>query len=253
MTLFLLPPSETKRDGGVAGSRFALSRLRYRQLTSHRAAVLEALISLSSDEASGARALRLSARSAPAELARNRALRRSQMLPAIERYTGVLYDALGVTDWEPAARERATEHVVIQSALFGLIGANDPIPAYRLSHDSRVPELRLVSHWSAPVAAILARHEGPIIDLRSEAYAALGPIPERGDARFIRVVAVGDGGVARALSHANKSSKGRFLRSILAAGPPPRSIDDLIELSGTLGWTLRAGAPGELDLVVPSA
>lgn len=251
MMLFLLPPSETKRDGGGARSRLALSRLSHRALTEHRTTVLERLAEVCGDDAAGARALKLSARAAPAELERNRRVRSSPTLPAIERYTGVLYDALGVRDWDDAVRERAAQHVAIQSALFGLIGAADAIPAYRLSHDSRLPQLRLAAHWASPVTAILQRHPGPILDLRSEAYAALGPIPEREDARFVRVVSVGDDGVARALSHANKAGKGRFLRSLLHAGPVPTTLDGLVARSSDLGWTLRPGAPGELDLVVP--
>jgi hypothetical protein len=214
--------------------------------------VLELLTELSADEAAGARALRLSPRAAPPELERNRRVRRSPTLPAIERYSGVLYDALGVQEWDDASRERASQHVAIQSALFGLVGAGDPIPAYRLSHDSRLPDLRLAHHWAPPVSAILARHRGPIIDLRSEGYAALGPIPDREQARFVRVVAVGDDGVTRALSHANKAGKGRFLRAVLTSGAVPESLSDLIALSERLGWGLRSGAPGELDLVVPT-
>lgn len=252
MTLFLLPPSETKRDGGVPRSRLALSRLRHRGLTDHRALVLERLEEVCGEDEAGARALRLSARAAPIELARNRSLRRSATLAAIERYTGVLYDALAVTEWDAASRARAAHHVGIQSALFGLIGADDRIPAYRLSHDSRLPNLRLAAHWATAVSSILSRQTGPIIDLRSEAYAALGPLPTRPDALFVRVMAVGRDGVAKALSHANKASKGAFLRSILTAGPVPESVDGLCELAHRRGWVLRPGATGELDLVVSS-
>lgn len=212
--------------------------------------MLERLAEVCVDDERGARALKLSARAAPSELERNRRLRGSPTLPAIERYTGVLYDALGVSDWDDAARERAAQHVAIQSALFGLVGAADAIPAYRLSHDSRLPGLRLAAHWAAPTRAILARYDGPILDLRSEAYAALGPIPEREDSRFVRVVTLGEDGVARALSHANKAGKGRFLRDVLTAGRLPSTLDAFIDHAAGLGWTLRRGAPGELELVV---
>ena len=39
MTLLLLPPSETKRDGGVPRSRLALSRMGYPLLTELRASM----------------------------------------------------------------------------------------------------------------------------------------------------------------------------------------------------------------------
>ena len=251
MTVVLLPPSETKRDGGEARSRLALSRLSFPVLTELRASMLEQLAAVSVDDDTGTRALRISARAASVELERNRLMRSSATMPVIERYTGVLYDALAVTAWSAEARRRAADHVVIQSALFGLLLAEDPIPAYRLSHDSRLPDVRLVRHWADPIARILARHRGPVLDLRSEAYSALGPIPSRDDARFVRVVAAGEDGVARALSHANKSAKGRYLRALLESGPMPTTLDGLVARSADLGWTLRPGAPGELDLVVP--
>lgn len=247
---FLLPPSETKRDGG-SGTALALNALSFPVLTDSRRAVIDALTALSTDDAAAARALRLSAKAAAVELERNRALERSPTMPAIERYTGVLYDALGVEQWGPDARARASRHLCVHSALFGLVAADDPITSYRLSHDSRLPGLRLRVHWAAANTAVLLRHDGPLVDLRSEGYAALGPLPLRPDAVFVRVVAIGNDGVARALNHFNKKGKGEFLRDLFAAGPMPQSIDGLCRTSTALGWPLRRSGDAELELVVP--
>lgn len=248
--LLLLPPSETKRDGGP-GPALALDALSHASLTGPRRVALDALAALSADDEGAARALKLGAKAAEAELARNRAVATSSTMPAIERYTGVLYDALAVQEWGADARARASRHLAVHSALFGLLAADDPIPAYRLSHDSRLPGLRLRSHWADANAAVLAGVEGPIIDLRSEGYAALGPLPDRPDAAFVRVVAVGDDGVARALNHFNKKGKGEYVRALLEAGPVPATIDELCAVSSTLGWPLRRSGDAELELVVP--
>jgi cytoplasmic iron level regulating protein YaaA (DUF328/UPF0246 family) len=248
--LFLLPPSETKRDGGLGGA-LSLDALSFPELTDARRAVVAAVTSLAADDAAAARALKLSAIAAPAELARNRALEVSPTMPAIERYTGVLYDALAVHDWPSAARERASRHLVVHSALFGLVAADDPIPAYRLSHDSRLPGATLRAHWAAAIAGELESVDGPIIDLRSEGYASLGPLPDRREALFVRVVAVGDDGVARALNHFNKKGKGEFLRALLGSGSVPTTIDGLCRRSTALGWPLSRTGDGELQLIVP--
>lgn len=248
--LLLLPPSETKRDGGP-GPALALDALSHASLTESRRVVLDALTALVRDEVAAARALKLGAKAAEAELARNRAVASSPTMPAVERYTGVLYDALGVQDWGADARARASRHLAVHSALFGLLAADDPIPAYRLSHDTRLPGVRLRAHWADANAAVLAGVEGPIIDLRSEGYAALGPLPERPDAVFVRVVAIGDDGVARALNHFNKKGKGEYVRALLAAGPVPETVDELCAVSTALGWPLRRSADAELELVVP--
>lgn len=248
--LLLLPPSETKRDGG-SGPVLDLAALAHPALTPARRQVLAALAALGGDAEAARRALKLGAKAAEAELARNRDIAVSPTMPAIERYTGVLYDALGVQEWQGAARERASRHLAVHSALFGLVAADDPIPAYRLSHDSRLPGIRLRAHWAAANAGVLAEVEGPIIDLRSEGYAALGPLPERADAVFVRVVAVGDDDVARALNHFNKKGKGEFVRALLTAGPLPATIDGLCAAATALGWLLRRSGDAELELVVP--
>lgn len=257
MTTIILPPSETKRDGGAGGSSLELARLAHAEdLTESRSAVLEALAALvAGDDHSAARALKVGAKVAAAELARDRAVRSSQTMAAIERYTGVLYDALDAGTLSPAARSRADAHVLVHSALFGLVAASDAIPAYRLSHDSRLPGLPLKRHWAALIARVVAALPGPILDLRSEGYAALGPLPrrsERPDAFFVRAVSVGPDGAARALNHFNKKGKGAFVRDLLERGPLPETVDGLIVAASDTGWTLRPGRPGELELVVPS-
>lgn len=253
----LLPPSETKRDGG-AGAAVDVGALAFASLTEARVVALDAVERLSVDESEAARALKLSPTAAAIELPRNRTLRSSPTLPAIERYTGVLYDALAIAEWGADARARASEHLIVHSALFGLLAADDLVPAYRLSHDSRLPGLRLRAHWAAANAAVLESLPGPLIDLRSESYVALGPLPERPDALFVRVVAVGDDGVARALNHFNKKGKGQFVRALLDAGPLPETVDGLCARATALGWPLRRVQTGEgpsqreeLELVVP--
>lgn len=246
----LLPPSETKRDGG-SGPALDLEALSHPELSTARREVLDALRALTRDETAAARALKLGAKAAAVEIARNRELESSPTMPAIERYTGVLFDALAVQEWNRDARERASRHLLVHSALFGLVSADDLIPAYRLSHDSRLPAVTLKSHWAQLNAAVLESLEGPIIDLRSAGYAALGPLPDRDDAVTVRVVAVGDDGVARALNHFNKKGKGEFVRELLMAGPVPSTIDELCAVSTELGWPVRRCAARELELVVP--
>lgn len=253
MTTLILPPSETKRDGGAAGSSLDLAALSFPQATDARRSLLDALdVLLAGADADAARALKLGAKAATTELARARAVRSSPTMPALDRYTGVLYDALDAPTLSSAARARAERHVVVHSALAGILGAVDPIPAYRLSHDSRVPGVTLKRHWAPVLAPVVEALPGPILDLRSEGYAALGPLPQRDDALFVRVVSIGDDGVARALNHFNKKGKGAFVRALLEHGPVPDSVEGVMAVATDLGWPLRPGAPGELELVVPA-
>lgn len=82
----LLPPSETKRDGGVEGSVLDLGLLGFAQLNPARRTLLAAVRSLSSNRATAAAALGLS-----------------------------------------KAQYFEVEHVIIHSALFGLLSFDPPV------------------------------------------------------------------------------------------------------------------------------
>ena len=171
-------------------------------------------------------------------------------MPAIERYTGVLFDALGWESTTDAARAFARRHVVIHSALFGLLRADDAVPAYRLSHDSKVAVRggSLKSTWRAPIARALDSAGEFVLDLRSEGYVGLGPAPA--DSEFVRVVTEGADGKRRALNHFNKKGKGEFARALIDARLDHDSVESLLEWAVGTGWSLGRGAPGELELVV---
>lgn len=247
--LLLLPPSETKRPGGADGTKLTYRELGFPELTSARRAVVEAVRRLARDPDAAAAALRLGPRQRD-EIAANRAILRSPVLPALDRYDGVLYDALDAGTLSRAERAFAGRHVAIASAAFGLTLAEDPIPAYRLSHDSRLPGLSLPRHWRAPLADLLAATPGLLLDLRSEAYAALGPLPGRDDAVFVRVVSQGEDGRRRALNHFNKAGKGAFTRRVLEAGVVHESVDALLDWAHGEGIVLERSEAGELELVV---
>jgi hypothetical protein len=68
---------------------------------------------------------------------------------------------------------------------------------------------------------------------------------------FVRVVAVGADGVARALNHFNKKGKGEYLQALFAAGAVPTTIEGLCRRSTALGWPLSRTADRELQLIVP--
>ncbi|MFE5672553.1 YaaA family protein [Agromyces sp. NPDC056523] len=231
--LLLLPPSETKRDGGD-GPPLELSELSFSSLRDARATVLDATVRLAADSDQMMRALKLGPRQA-AEVDRNRRLSESPTMPAIDRYTGVLYDALDAPSLDAATRSHAGRHVAVHSALLGLVGARDRIPAYRLSHDSRLPGLRLKAHWREPIGAELQATAGLVVDLRSEGYAELGPAPQRPDSVFVRVVTIDEGGRRRALNHFNKRAKGLFARALLDDRADPADV------AGLLAWARGRG------------
>lgn len=248
--IVLLPPSETKRPGG-SGAPLDLDALALPSLRPHRVEVVDALVALSADEDAAARVLKLSARRRH-EIADNAALWTAPTLPAIDRYTGVLFDAIDAASLDPGARAWMQRHVLIHSAPFGPVGALDAIPAYRLAAATSLPGLSSPrrSRVDAVTRAIREADPAFVLDLRSEAYAALGPVPSEVDSAYVRVVAEGADGVVRALNHFNKKAKGELTRALANSDADLRSVDDLREWARVHGVDLRTGSAGELALVV---
>jgi cytoplasmic iron level regulating protein YaaA (DUF328/UPF0246 family) len=244
--LILLPPSETKRDGGAEGSVLDLSALSFPELTSNRRTALASLRALSRSVAASTSALGLGP-TQRFEIDRNRAISTSPTMPAIERYTGVLYDAIDVGSLDEPGRQFLADSVAIHSALFGLIRAADPVPAYRFSHDTRLPGTSLTKIWPTANSAVLASQPGLVLDLRSESYVHLGPAP---GSVFLRVVTEDGAGTKRALNHFNKHGKGELVRALARTGRQVESVDELLDWSRTSDLRLERGAAGELDLIV---
>ena len=243
----LLPPSETKRDGGEPNSRLQLTQLSFATLTAQRRQALAGLRA-ASRTISGATAAFGLGPTQRAEIDRNRAIGTSPVMAALERYTGVLFDHLASETLPTDARRFAGEHVVIHSALFGLIAADDLIPAYRLSHDSRLPGVSLRTLWRPVITAALSALPGLVLDLRSEMYVALGPAPE--GVWSVRVVSEDAAGRRQALSHFNKRAKGEFTRAVVTAGVDHETVDDLLAWAARAGIRLERVGQGQLDLVV---
>jgi cytoplasmic iron level regulating protein YaaA (DUF328/UPF0246 family) len=248
--LVLLPPSETKRAGG-AGAPWNPAGLRLPQLESQREAVVSALVELSRDEDAAAKVLKLGARQR-GEVAVNAALRSSPTMPAIDRYTGVLFDALDAPSLDARARRWLGEHVLIHSAPFGPIGALDPIPGYRLGAGASLPGLApLRRHWAEPVTSALGDAGAPfILDLRSEAYVALGPVPQGSASAYVRVVTAGEDGEVRALNHFNKHAKGALVRRLSQECPRIASRGAFLRWAEGAGLAVGVAANGELRLAV---
>jgi cytoplasmic iron level regulating protein YaaA (DUF328/UPF0246 family) len=247
--LVLLPPSETKRPGG-GGGRLDLDALAFPSLRAARDTVVDALVALSADESTAARVLKLSAKRRH-EIADNAALRSSGTMPAVDRYTGVLFDALDAASLDAGARSWLETHVAIHSAPFGPVGALDGIPAYRLAAGTSLPGIPALRRlWAHDVQDALAASEPSfVLDLRSEAYVALGPLPAIVPSAYVRVVTKTEGGAVRALNHFNKHAKGALVRALATDRPAVGGLADLMTWAESAGWALSPGDEGEVLLV----
>nr|WP_218862419.1 peroxide stress protein YaaA [Actinopolyspora biskrensis] len=242
----MLPPSETKSSGGD-GPPLRLETLSFEQLNPTRERLARALAELGKDLPASLAALGLSERQT-GEVERNAALWDSPTRPALERYTGVLYDALDVGSLSGAERARADTRLAVVSALFGVVRGGDPVPAYRLSAGSTVPGIGgLRGVWRPELTPLLGAQPGPVVDLRSGAYAALAKLP---DAIEVRVVTEDSSGTRKAVSHHNKAHKGRLARALARAEREPEGIEDVEEVARRAGMRCERTGTRGLHIVV---
>ncbi len=215
-----------------------------------RTELADELVGLATDRTASRRALGISA-SQDAEIDRNAALHTAPTMPAIHRYTGVLYDALDIDSLRGAAAARARSRLAVASALFGLLRADDLIPAYRLSATSRLPDRpTLTARWRPvlePVLSGIAEHD-LVVDLRSGSYAALGRVP---GAVTVEVVTEHADGRRTVVSHFNKAHKGRLARVLVSSRSEPRDAAAVAALARRAG--VRVERKGDhLTVVVPA-
>ena len=246
--LVLLPPSETKHPGGD-GAPLDLAALTAPELTPVRTELVETLVKLAADVPASRTALGLSP-TQDDEIARNAALWTGPTMPALARYTGVLYDALDARSFSRAQRARAEQRLAVGSALFGLLRAGDPIPAYRLSAGSALPGLpTLRALWRPALAPVLAAVDGLVVDLRSGSYAALAPVP---GAVTVQVLSERPDGTRRVVSHFNKAHKGRLARLLATTTAEPDGVVRLRGLLRRAGLHVEHDGGTALTLVVPA-
>lgn len=227
--LILLPPSETKAPGG---ERDAMS-VSFPALDSVRASLFDDLSAMDVDEMM---ALLKIPKTKREEAVENQSLRSGPVMPAIYRYTGVLYDALA----PETLPDDAIRRLAVGSALFGVVRADDMIPRYRVSASSKVsaadgslPTMR--ARWGSAVSSALAQ-EPFVVDMRSGAYEKLGPVD---GAVTVRVESVAPDGSRKVVSHFNKHYKGLLARA-LACGQEVTSIGEVAKVARAAGYVVEA-------------
>lgn len=254
--LILLPPSEGK-SAPETGPRLDLAGLSFPELSHTRAQVLSALVTTCAGDVDNAAALLGLGPTQRGEVGANTRLRREPCGPAIEVYTGVLYEALDAATLSVTARRRLQETTAIASGLWGLVRPMDLIPAYRLSGGTTLPDLgTLSSVWRPHITSVLDSVAGLIIDMRSGAYAALGPIPPSMAERAVTIRVLHESkGKRTVVSHHNKATKGRLVRSLVTSRRRVRDVEGLLGALSHEGYEVeltpgRRGEPAVVDVIL---
>jgi cytoplasmic iron level regulating protein YaaA (DUF328/UPF0246 family) len=148
--------------------------------------------------------------------------------------------------------------VAIVSSLYGLVRPGERIAPYRLAGGVSLPGLGgVAAHWRRhldPIVGDLAGR-GLVVDLRSSTYAAFWrPAPDLAP-RVVTVRVLHEvSGRRQVVSHFNKATKGRLVRSLLEDGRDARTPSAFTTLLTDLGWVVEPGPTTktgtQLDVVV---
>jgi len=235
--LILIPPSEGKAVGG-AGAAWHPGSMAI-DLDEQRLRVIAALRSaMRSNATVRGKLLGVKGDALARATAANRSIDESPTLPAAERFTGVLYDALDLASLPAAVRRRADRSVLIPSGVFGLLTPSDPIPDHRLKMSVVLGSLgRLSTWWRDSVSAAVAEqsHGRTVWNLLPNEHAAsvrLVGVPQYS----VTFLEPGRAGNLVAVSHWNKLLKGELVRHVLRC--PSAGPDDLLEWRHPSGFGL---------------
>ena len=243
--LILLPPSETKRPPPEVGSPLDLDRLSFPPLTAMRERVMDALVA-TSQRPDALRRL-LVRPSLAGEVARNQYLRNLPTRPAVDTYAGPLYEGLDAGSWSSHAQKRAARQLVIVSALWGAVRPVDRIPTYRLYVCARLVGMdRLEPAWRAllpPILSDAAAQRGPVLDLRSRVYQAVGRPTGLDDQTATLRIRPSPGGPAHIGDVIAKRVRGEAASHLLSSAAEPEDPLDIADLLATR-WSLEVDPPG---------
>jgi hypothetical protein len=219
-------------------------------------------------------ALKLPPGSAAADLAANIGALDAPTMPALDRFTGVLFAALDVPSLTAGQRRQAYASTLVFSGAFGALAGDEPVPLHRVPASATLPRIGgLATYWRRVLAGSLARRIGSeqlVVDLRSSDYAAMWQPAPLQAGRVVTVRVLEDrAGRLQAVSWSSKHGKGLLARELLAADSarsPVQTVEDVAAAAGRIGYRViprvtvnRApsapGVRGELgpglDLIVP--
>ncbi len=189
--LILIPPSEGKSSHGrfkPLGRFDPKVKVIYDRLTAYSGDVSELY--------------GVKGKALEAAVAANCAVLSSETLPAIERYSGVVYDGIDYPSLPDKAKKFFNDHVRIVSALFGLLKPKDLIPDYKL----KIEKLDTAKYWRPILARELKGFF--IIDLLPQAHQKAVAYDQGVKVDFI----VQKNGKPTPAGHQGKLIKGKFIR-----------------------------------------
>lgn len=234
-SVILIPPSEGKASGGE-GRPLDFDSLSFESLNSTRARMAKALVQLSDRPRVAQKLLGVKGTALEQAKTDNANLEHAPTLPAIDRYTGVMYDFIDYWTLDEAAREVFGRDVIIMSGLFGIVRPFDLIPSYKLKMGAKLIRSKTCAAvWKPLITKTLADDaaDSVIWDLLpNEHSAAWDSARVTYESRFtVKFLERRDDGQLKTINHWSKALKGALIRHLVSNPEAAGSAETALELA----------------------
>ena len=211
----LIPPSEGKARVKATGTIFSDTNFKFKRHVNQVVRLLELI-----DDEDLRSVYGTSTEKALGFHRQNQDIFNSNCAPAIERYTGVVYEHIDWMSLSEKAKKYMGKYVFIFSGLFGMLTPNTPIPDYKL----KMNVLSLQHHWN-PILTEALKNEKPIIDLLPQVHRKAYK-PNNKNVIPVDFLIINKG-KKTAAGHFGKAVKGEFIRYMAE-----NNITNIDEFSG---------------------
>jgi uncharacterized protein len=166
----LLAPAETKRDGGDQTS-YNQNNFYFKEFHNTRNTIVEHYEKLLKDNSIEELSLWFGLKKLDECKKYKQSIVGKPTLKAIERYTGVAFDALEYTTLGKKEQKYCDENIVLFSNLFGPLRADDLIPDYKFKQGAELPTINVIKEYKEVIQEPLNQFlEDEVIDLRAGFY-----------------------------------------------------------------------------------
>ena len=196
----LIPPSEGKARVKVTNTIFSDTNFKFERPVNQVVRLLELI-----DDEDLRSVYGTSPEKALGFHRQNQDIFNSPCAPAIERYTGVVYEHIEWATLSEKAKKYMENYVFIFSGLFGILTPMTPIPDYKL----KMNVLSLQHHWN-PILSEALQDEKPIIDLLPQVHRKAYN-PNKKNVTPVDFLIINKG-KKTAAGHFGKAVKGEFIR-----------------------------------------
>ena len=240
--IILIPPSEGKAPGGKKGKTLlevqhgfrATPANAFHLLDEARAEVRAALAKAFRSGKGLEKIFGVKGKPLEAATAANQGLDATPLMPAIERYQGVMFDAISYPTLSKAGKKNFDRWAIILSGLFGALRPRDLIPDYKLKIDARLPGAgKLDQFWGPHLTAGLKKAlRGAIVwDLLPGAHRRAFGNPAGPSAIYTVRFVEKAGRELKNIGHGSKPLRGQLIRGMAEEGlftPDKLALNPLI-------------------------